>query len=234
MRWLIPVALLLLTACGGTDTAPTPLAAPAPPSPVVAADPARFDAGFNAQLVHDAYDHPADASQRAKLLLSSPSIYLQSTGLSAATVAAIEAEARAIVPALTGGRMNVAAFETGVGLRPLAFGWIVVELVNDPAVTWCGFTDIGAAAGHVRLNLARAFTNGNGCFRSLADTFGHELGHALGFYHVADTACIMSIGRPLSHDGTLCDKEQYHASLAYQSNGAYGSFSTQRIVVTDD
>lgn len=238
MRWLIPV-VLFLTACGGTETAPTPMTAPTPPAPVVAPDPARFDAGFNAQLVHDAYDHPADASQRAKLLLNSPSIYLQSSGLSAATVAAIEAEARTIVPMLTGGRLNVAAFESGAAVRPVQAGWIIVEQVNTPDDPVCGRASVGALAGHIWLNMApelRDIAKPSGCYRPLEHTFGHELGHALGFYHVDDQSCLMRAARPLQHNGLPCDKEQYHASLAYQSNGAYaasGSVSPRSAIVID-
>lgn len=220
IRW-VPL-LLILTACGGGEpTGPSPMPAPTP-APIVAPDPAQFDATFNQQLVHDAYDHPG-ASVRAALLTSSPSIYVQSAGLSAATVAAMEAEARAVVPMFSGGKLSVASFESGPDVRAVALGWIVAELINDPSDPTCGRANVG---GHIWLNRAHPET----CGRPIQHTFGHEIGHALGFYHVADPACLMSNLRPIAHSGLPCDKERYHAGLAYQTNGAY---SAARVVVAD-
>lgn len=217
MRWRAVLPILLLWGCGGSPSAPTPVPVPVP-APIIQPDPAQFDATFNAQLVHDSLDNPT-ATKRSGLLLSSPSIYVQTTGMSAATVAAMEAEARQVVPLLSGGKLSVGLFETGSVVRPPVVGWIVVEEESDAASGLCGRSLVGAQAGHIYLNMGLP----GGCNRPLEHVLGHELGHALGFYHVADPSCLMSITRPIAHNGAPCDKERYHAGLAYQSNGAYSS-----------
>ena len=167
---------------------------------------AGFDLGFYRQLARGALDGRTDA---LRVLATAPRIYLQTAGLSAANVAALEQAARAIVPALTGERFQVAAWETGAEARPEQAGWIVVELLTDEAAT-CGRALIGAAAGHVWLNLGRAQ-----CNRPLQDTFSHELGHALGFWHVDNDAALMKNPRPVSHDGQPSALERHHAAIAY-------------------
>jgi hypothetical protein len=143
------------------------------------------------------------------VLAQAPSIYLQRTGLSDANVAALEQAARDVIPALTGGRFQLAAWETGTDLRADANGWITVEIVNDPALD-CGRTDIGAPAGHIWLNIASRCT-----FRGFTvhpTTFSHEIGHALGFRHVS-CACLMNTAVQIGTTAT--DIERYHASIAY-------------------
>ncbi len=200
--------------------------------PIVQPDPAQFDPVFNGQFVHNQLEAPTPA--RAAILPFDISFYVQTAGLSPTLIAGLDAEARAIVPLFTGGLYTLSAFvDTGNAVAPLQPRAIVVELVNDLSTTWCGLTDEAALSGHVRLNVAVGLhTNGQACTRGLVDVFGHELGHALGFYHVAQTDCLMSINRPISHNGSLCGKERYHAGLAYQSQGAY-QVRGSRIIIED-
>lgn len=196
--WILPF-LLAAVGCGAsTPSSPTPIAVTAP---IVAADPAQFDATFNAQFVHDTFDSPS-SQKPARLLASNPSIYVRSTGFSADVLAAMEVEARAVVPLLSGGSLAVATFTSGPAPRAESSGWIVVEQVNDPSNSLCGWANIGTPAGHVWFNTA----HGDVCTRPLAQTFGHELGHALGFYHVADPSCLMSVTRSLTHNGAPATK----------------------------
>lgn len=243
--WLSALLLVPLIACGGTGVSPSPVPSPVPvplpapapapaQPPLVQPDPARFDATFNAQLVHDAYDHPG-ALQPSILLQADPSVYLQAAGLSAATVAALEHAARVAIPALSGDLRHVAAFETGATLRPDAVGWIVVEIVNDDAQP-CGRTFIGAAAGHSWLNIIARCQFGG--FEVDPPLFAHEIGHAVGFFHVAEVGHLMHPRATFTERRSIepSDTERYHAALAYQSHGAYaarGSVFTQRIVVVD-
>lgn len=164
-----------------------------------------FDLTFYRQLARGTLEGEA---QPLRVLSAAPSIYLQTAGLSAANVAALEQAARAAVPALTGGRFQVTRWETGPEARPEQAGWIVVEMVNEPDTPQCGRAFVDAAAGHVWINLGRRSCN-------RAGTLTHELGHALGFYHVAPPDGLMSdptrdeIEQPSS-------AERYHAALAYK------------------
>lgn len=177
-------------------------------------DAAPFDLTFYRQLVRSGLDSPSSL-QPLRVLTQSPRIYLQRTGLSDETVAALEQAARAFVPALSGGRLQVASWETGDAARPAGGGGIVIDLINDSARS-CGESFVGESAGHIWLNQKSS------CTRPLHHTFGHELGHALGFRHVDDTAALMMATRPLSHNGLPSDRERYHAAIAYARRSGNG------------
>lgn len=164
---------------------------------------APFDLTFYRQLVRGALDGPLQPLRR---LSTSPNIYLQTAGLSPATVAELEQAARAVVPALTGGQLVVGSWETGAEARTPKSGWIVVDQLNEPGI--CGRALVGAAAGHIWLNVS------NGAC-SMQSSFSHELGHALGFSHVDRPGSLMRIPRPIADDfpSTL---ERHHAAIAYR------------------
>jgi hypothetical protein len=121
--------------------------------------------------------------------------------------------ARSIVPAFTGSRFGVTTFETGSEARPEQSGWIVIELVNQPDETnWCGRAYVGALSGHIWLNTAD---------RCLADhgevndaVLSHEIGHALGFWHLDFPNALMYPSYQTSHKA-ITDGERYHGSIAY-------------------
>lgn len=184
---------------------------------------AGFDLAFYRQLARGTLDGRMDP---LRIRSSSPAIYLQRTGLSDAMVASLERVARETVSALTGGRLSVTQWETGTEARAPTPGWIAVELYHDPAGE-CGRATIGG--GDVRLN------TDSGC--RLVRSFAHELGHALGFWHVADAAMLMHA--PSGTDQPTA-RERYHAALAYaraQGNTDidvdFGGSASMAVVVAD-
>jgi hypothetical protein len=171
--------------------------------------------GFNLDFYRQLARGTLDGSiQPLRVLSQAPSLYLQTAGLSAANVAALETAARAVVPALTGGRFQVAGWETGEGTRAPSNGWIVVDVFDDTGRP-CGETDLGAAAGHVRLNrAARCGYEGQAVDPPL---FAHELGHALGYWHIAAAGHLMHQRATfVERRSTLpSDLERHHAAIAY-------------------
>lgn len=167
---------------------------------------AGFDLAFYRQFARGGLD---GAIQPLRVLQAAPAIYLQTTGLSAANVAALEQAARATLPALTGGRFQVTTWETGDGVKPDQAGWVSVELIADPDAS-CGRATVGTTRGHIWMNIGRRQCDP----RPLHETFAHELGHTLGFWHVSDPAALMhnpsAVG--VSQPSAL---ERHHAALAY-------------------
>lgn len=176
-------------------------------SPTIDLIPESFDLAFYRQLARNGYEAPGSLEQ-LRVLSQAPSIYLQTAGLSAATVAAMEQAARATIPALTGGRFSVATWETGEAIRPDRSGWITVELIADDSAN-CGRSFIGAPAGHVWLNTVER------CRRNSSITtgvFAHELGHAVGFWHVESAGLMRT---PTPPDATPSGAERAAAFIAY-------------------
>ena len=174
---------------------------------------AGFDLAFYRQLARNGLESPSNLST-LRILTRAPAIYLQTAGLSAANVAALESAAQAVLPALTGGRFQLTHWETGPEARTPQVGWITVQLVSEPSGP-CGRANVGAVAGHIWLNIATPDGQSNGCYRPQWHTFRHELGHALGFWHVDHDAALMKNLRPLAHDGQPSASERHHAAIAY-------------------
>lgn len=169
---------------------------------------AGFDLAFYRQFARQAIDMPSLDGLR--VITAAPSIYLQTTGLSAANIAALEAAARSAVNELTGGRFNVVAWETGATQRSPTQGWIVVDIRNSAEP--CGTAELGSPAGHVWMNIAARCSVGG--FAVYPGAFAHELGHALGFSHVTSTAALMH-SRGGYDVGSVTAIERHHGAIAY-------------------
>lgn len=166
---------------------------------------AGFDLAFYRQFARGAMD---GALHPLRVLRLAPRVYVQTTGLSAANVAALEQAARDVVPALTGGRFQVAGWDTGNAARPPSSDWITAELIEDAGAV-CG----SATGMRLRLNTAaKCHYLGH---RVDPSVLGHEIGHALGFYHVPTDGALMSNTRHEWGRVVVADIERRHAAIAY-------------------
>jgi len=115
------------------------------------------------------------------------------------------------VPMMTGNRFTLTTIESGTDSRPERAGWIVVDIVREPGTT-CGRSFVGAVSGHIWLNAgADCAINGDPV---PAIVMRHELGHALGFWHI-DVPNSLMYFQANRGPGLPTDLEKYHAAIAY-------------------
>lgn len=163
---------------------------------------AGFDLEFYRQLARGKLDGSLQPLRRWN---GNPSIYLQRNGFSDATIASLERVARDVIPAFTGNRLSLQGWETGDATRPEQTGWIVIETYNDMSGD-CGRAALGG--GHVWINTIPNCVD----LGYAATNFGHELGHALGFWHVSSGLMQAPAPRGMTMPSQA---ERHHAALAY-------------------
>jgi hypothetical protein len=179
---------------------------------------APFSLDFYRQFVRGTYDQPG-APWPVLRWTTAPSFYVKTTDQNGR---AIEPEVltrvydaiRAAVPAFSGGTYTAVAIETGTDPRAQAPNWINVDIRRDPnEKRLCGFAQIGANPGSITLNDDVCSCGSN---KIPGAVTMHEVGHAMGFFHVGDRASLMYPF--IAGDcpaGALSAAETYHSRLAY-------------------
>jgi hypothetical protein len=177
-----------------------------------------FDERFYNQLARDAWQRPEAVyplfrwSTQMRFYLRTIDETLRPASPEVlATVRAAIAEA---VRAFSGGQFE-AIIEEGTEARPQRVGYINVELLQVmPEGDYCGYaTSVGGNPSTIKLRVDRC---GCGSIKIPADLVIHEVGHAMGLFHVEGDDDLMSTQFYSNCRATRpTARETYHAQLIY-------------------
>ena len=182
----------------------------------------RFDDTFWRQLVFDDYEDPGDESQLAWMLDAPMKVQIVTADDTGTRVfpAEIVTEWRRLAfqaGTLLSGKNMITQVETGPDNPGERKGWILVT--PDDSLSGCGTAAIGGDPGWIQIKPSHE----HGCLTRYV--FQHEMGHALGFYHVDASAFPDAVMKaPRGADAsTFSDDEVYHAQLAYASTDRWST-----------
>jgi len=177
-----------------------------------------FSLDFYRQLVRGSFEFPGAVPSVVWRLPASPSVYVRTVDQNGR---AIEPEVLdQVVPTIrravhdwSNGALSIVTLETGTETRPRTEGWLVVNITHDYNSDFCGQSYIGYTDGEITLVDDRCTC---GSSKIPAAIVVHEVGHALGFYHVDDRNAVMfPLDSGSCAPGILSDRERYHAAVAY-------------------
>lgn len=198
---------------------------------------APFSQTFFNWLVRGVFDDLDELAPVLKLE-TSPKFYVRTIDQNGR---AVEPEVLGVVlPAIrkavtdwTNNTLSVTTLETGTETRPRTEGWIVVNITRDYNSDYCGTAYVGSTQGEIELVNDRCNCGSNKISGAIVS---HEVGHALGFWHVDDRNSVMYPYVPgKCPPGNLSANERYHAALAYSRSrgnmdpdrdGSWGALST--------
>lgn len=178
---------------------------------------APFSLSFFNSLVRGEYDD-LDELTPVLRLQTSPKFYVRTIDQNGR---AVEPEVLSVVlPAIrkavtdwTNGVLSVSTLETGTETRPRTEGWIVVNITRNYSSDYCGAAYVGSTQGEIELVNDRCNCGSNKISGAIV---AHEVGHAMGFWHVSDRASLMYPYVPGNcPPGNLSASERYHSALAY-------------------
>lgn len=151
-----------------------------------------MDLGFYRQLGCNTFDGPIQPVRRWNV---APKVYLRTVDEAGAAIDAVTLDTvqNAMIETAirwTGGKFGLEGVLRGTDTREGQSGWITVKWPAT-VTAFCGLSDVARDGGTIELAYK---TPGCSCNGSAVrpHTARHELGHALGYWHTADTNDLMS------------------------------------------
>jgi hypothetical protein len=180
---------------------------------------APFLLSFYRALVRNGLEEPSSL-QPVRRWTSNPNFYIRTlnpkTGrpLEPQELEILTGTIRQAVPQLTGGLLSAGAIETGADAREPRPGFINVTIVYEPSEDYCGRALVGVNPGEVEINYDRC-ADTCGSSKIAATAIAHEIGHALGFWHV-DRGIMTAVISNHCANVLFTEQERVHARLAYR------------------
>ena len=184
------------------------------------ADP--FSLPYYRQLVRNLFEAPEAPPEPIRRWLQAPNFYIDTrnpqTGgvIPQHEIDRLVLLIREAVPQLSGGRLNAGEFVMEPAERAPRVGYINISFIHEPDGEACGYAFVGANPGAIEINYGARDLCGSRCGPFAWSTVTHEVGHAMGFWHVDEGFIMSTVWYDSDCDKTtLSPVERHHAAVAY-------------------